>query len=179
MAIEERYLPHIQYVRQYGNCAPDDVFHGITYWTDAQLQDILKRHSETIGVQMVRRTATVYAINSVPRHIQFLSDNRITDVDNNLISGAVYDRDTNEVTFISDMDSTSDYYIQGLAVNLWEALAEVWAMKANQRFDDVTWRAGNNRMESSDTFKFCCQQRDYYRARTIRRYPRVSGRWSR
>lgn len=176
MAIEARYTPHINYLRQYGNCATDDVFHGITYWTDAQLQDILKRFSQTETVLLVKRTPTVYAVNSVPRHVQFLTDYSVIDVDEVAIAGATYDRDTNEVTL--DEEITGSAYIRGLTVNLWECLAELWAMKANQRFDDVTWRAGNNRMESSDTYKFCCNQRDYYRARTIRKFPRVSGRWA-
>lgn len=168
----------IGYLRQYGSAGTDDVFNHVNYWTDKQLQDILDAHAQHAQVLLVNYTGTSWSLHQ-PRHVMYDSNAQVVDA-SNTVYGAPYKYNVlfGEILF-DTAPAVPTLYVTGLKVNIWEALADLWAQKAQQRFDYIDWKAGNNKMNMSTEYAQCCQQRDYYRARTIRRFPRVSSRFVR
>ncbi len=174
MAVRTEMQPLINYIRQWGRAAQDDVYDGVTYWTDEQLQNILDQHGNHAVVQMTQVMDTVYAVR-LPAHIQFDLNAQVVDANSNIVT-ATYNPLNQEVTFAGAQ--TGSFNIRGYRVNIFEALALLWDMKASQRFDMNNWKAGNNRIDVRQEYDACIAQRDHYRAKTIRRFPRLSSRWS-
>lgn len=175
MAIRTTMQGMIDYLRMYGACATDETYQGVTYWTDAQLQDILDSKAQHGGVVLRRYTDTLYQPNC-PRFHRFEDDVIVVDDNGTQVTGATYDPTYNEFTIPTAQ--TVQLYAKGLKVNLYEALAALWDVKAAQRYDKVNWKAGNNRMDVNQEYMACIAKRDYYRARIIRKFPRISGRWT-
>lgn len=178
MAIRAEMQPLINYIRSYGSASLSDTFNGVTYWSDAQLQEILDSHAKHDNVLLKDYTGTAWAL-LCPKHVRYASNATVVDASNIAYAGAyTYNAEFGEIIF--DVAPTvTTLYITGLQVNLWEALADLWARKAQQRYNYVDFKAGNNKMNMATEYAQCCQQRDYYRARTIRRYPRVTQRFVR
>lgn len=178
MAVRADMQELINYLRQYGAASRSDEFNGETYWSDEQLQEILDSHAQHENILLKNYTGTSWAL-VCPRHVQFDNAAVVVDGSNVAYSGTyTYNRLFGEILFTAAPTATV-LYISGLRVNMWEALADLWARKAQQRFDYVNFKAGNNKMDMSLEYAQCCQQRDYYRNRTIRRYPRVTQRFAR
>lgn len=178
MAIRTEMQGLVAYLRQYGSASLTDVFNGVTFWSDEQLQDILDAHAQHDNIQLKDYTGVAWSLLQ-PRHIMFASDAKVIDASNIDYTGVyTYNVLFGEIVF-TVAPTVSTLYVTGLKVNMWEALADLWAQKAQQRFDYIDWKAGNNKMNMSTEYQQCCQQRDYYRARTIRRFPRVSTRFVR
>lgn len=178
MPLRDEMTGMIAYIRTYGAASFDDTFNDETYWTDLQLQDILDRQAKHESILLRRYTATHWGL-VCPRHIWFASDAFITDALETAYTGDfTYEAAFGEVEFAIAPLETDTLYITGLRVNMWEALAELWAIKAQQRYDYVNFKAGNNKMDMKTERDACEAQRDYYRNRTIRRYPRTTSRFA-
>jgi hypothetical protein len=179
MAVRTEMQSMINYIRSYGSAASTDVFNGVTYWTDDQLQDVLDRFSKHATVALNPYTAKNWGLIS-PRHAWFDDNAIVVDGSDTPYSGSFeYNSSFGEVAFTVAPDSSVPLYVSGLQCNLWEALADLWAQKAMQRYDYVNFKAGNNKMDMETEKRTCEQQRDYYRARTIRKFPRVTSRFVR
>lgn len=158
--LRQSMQPLINYFREAGNAPHDDMFDGITYWTDLQLQNILDRHAYLIGVLYKHVSGNVYVAHDSFRHYLLNPDS--TDVD---LSG--FDMITKQIT-----SDTPVYKIMGLWTNMNDALADLWLQKAGHREKYVNFKAGSNQVSVSQSYDHCIKMYHIYRNRRIRRYDR-------
>lgn len=186
MAIAEN-APLIRYLRQYGSAPTDEItIHGETYWSDDQLEELLNRRGYwlTVAVEEVRDDLFVLCS---PRHY-FAQPTTIILLDSsgNELTGVLIDP---PLTGLVDGEFTYDpikgeiettvsvMYIKAFFANMFEALSDLWELKASHRYDYIAVKAGANRMELDTEYKHCVSRMEYYRNKIIRRHERKSGRW--
>lgn len=171
----------IAFLRQYGNAATDEVFNGVTYWDDDQLEAIADSWSsrEVVRLHTIQlESPTIYTL-SLPKFHFMEDDFTVYDSsDVEVATAATYNQNRQELTFVSALDANEEYTLQALVVRGYDALADLWTQKASQREDYVDFKAGNNKMNMKQEHDNCLQKAAYYRAKTIRRWPRQKGRWT-
>lgn len=171
MPVRPNMQPLIDYLRREGNAAPEtDIFEGVEYWSDEQLQDILDRIGErriaTVSAATV--DGTIYRLDA-PRHYYPDPDTVVLlDEDLNEVSAPLtFDFIRNEYTFTSDPDIT---FIQAVFIHFWDATAQLWSEKAAHRYGFIDNKSGQNALKSHQEYEHCIQRMEYYRAKTIRRW---------
>lgn len=187
MPIREGMTDLVALIRQYGHVSTDDMTLGdIVYWTDEQLQDIADANSYRRLIALSPATfgnKTVYSLG-IPRHyyaesgtlaVYTVSGETKTPVE----TAFTYNMRKAEVTFVSDLSSTTSYYLEASFMNLYEALADLWGQKAQQRFDYISFKGGDNKMDMDQEHKHCLDREKHYRNLIIKRVPRGrSSKWS-
>lgn len=171
----------VSYLRQYGQVGVDEEFNGQSYWSDDQLEDIADTWAyrvrfPLIPAQAVARTDFVL---DAPRSYMFDTGalSVIDDTGSTVSTAYTYDPAMREFIFVSEL-SDVQHYAEGRAVNLNEALADVWGLKAQMRYDYIDFKASNDTLKLSQEYEHCLKMRDYYRARIIRRHGRErNSRW--
>jgi len=172
----------VSYLRQYGQAATDDVFYGVTYWTDDQLQSILDGQAMYGKVRLLPRDIDIkiFALD-LPRHYWVEADTfTVYDSDDTVVAtSATLNEEQRLLTFTSALEEDEYYYIQGTFYNMIVALAELWGQKAEQRSQFVDFKAGNNRMYMNQEWQHCVDREQYYRRRIAKRFPRTrKTRWA-
>lgn len=168
-------------LRQYGQAATDDVFRGVTYWTDEQLQTIADQWSafgQARLKQLEVADSKLYQLD-IPNMMLMEDSFKVYDDDKTLISTSVtYSQTQSLLTFVSALDTDHDYFVEARFIRLYDALADLWEQKAAQRFDYIDFKAGNNKMNMKQEYDNCMSRVAYYRNKTIRRFPRQRGKWT-
>lgn len=176
MAARDSMVYIVALLRQYGQAATDDVFNGTTYWTDDQLQSIADSNGVRgyVKLKRVDPDNLIYRL-VMPKSLRPEDNLRIFTIgDTEVTTGFTYNTDTQELTF--DEALTEDLYrAYGLVINLYDALAQLWGQKAEQRFNYIDWKAQNNKMNMEQEYKHCLDRQSYYRARRVRAF-RKDGR---
>jgi hypothetical protein len=159
--------PIVGYIRKYGQVGTTEVFNGVTYWTDDQLEELCDERAETMNVWLRPITNTIYKVKVAPQWA--FETPAFYSAGGTLLTGT-YNDDRREVTF-STAPST-DVYVVAAAYPRYAILADLWGIKAAQRQDYVTIKGGNNRLDMVQEREFCEKQRDYYRNRIMRGHRR-------
>lgn len=166
-------------LRQYGQAATNDVFDGVTYWTDEQLEAIADRNGRRVLIK-IKRTDPAYTIYRViaPNTIRLEDDLAVYTADEVAVATSfTYNSNTNELVFTTAL-TDEVYYAYGLVVDVYAALAELWENKASQRFNYIDWKAQNNKMNMAQEYQHCLDRAAYYRNKRIRTFTRDGrGRW--
>lgn len=166
-------------LRQFGQAAPDDEFDGITYWTEEQLQQIADRNSK-LGFIKLKRVDLDYKAYRLVAPPTVMFENNIVLYDSSDVVNAsevAYNADTNEFIFTTAQDD-EDYMAYGRVVQLYDALAELWQTKADQRFNYIDWKAQNNKMNMAQEYQHCVDRAVYYRGKRIRSFDKKGrGKW--
>lgn len=146
------------------NAATDDIFAGVTYWTDTQLQDILDLKSipVTVSYAPLSEDSTLYIPMDIPAHYWLDTDTIVIDSES-----YTYDDRTNRVTSTDTIET-----VTGIYVNFYDALAEIWERKAAQRETHADFRAGANQVALSQTFEHCRKMAALYRNKRVRGFRR-------
>ncbi len=169
----------VDHLRQFGQAATDDEFDGVTYWSDDQLLPFADRNG-TRGIVKAKRVdpgGFVYRLN-VPPSIRFEDDMVVYTANETVVGTAfTFDHNTNELTFEAAL-SEDVYDVFVFAVQLYDALAELWQVKADQRFNYIDWKAQNNKMNMKQEYDNCVRRAEYYRAKRIRSFDKKGrGKW--
>lgn len=149
----------------------DDVFDGVTYWTNQQLYDVLNRHAYTaygVGLTYIGEYSDkhIYSI-PVPKHVFYEYEFEVED------NGAAvtYALSADNDRYLETDSELDEPLITKLIVyDLNGAAAEVWGIKAQQRADYVDWRAGSHNVRASQEYQHCLERQKYYRYRKARRF---------
>ncbi len=172
----------VAWVRKYGEAAVDDEFNGITYWTDDQIEEIADRWSTPASVKLVPIQVSGRTKFKVDLKNHHLMENEFLIYTENELAVATpvgtWEAQRGILTFGSDLSDTVTYYVTAQFTNGYEAVADLWEQKANQRFDYIDWKAQNNKMNMKQEYDHCVARASYYRNKIIRRFPRQRGRWS-
>lgn len=172
----------VAYLRQYGQASDNEEFAGIVYWTDDQLEEIADKHSYRDRVKLTTvqiESPTVY--RPMLPFGNFMEDEFVIYDDNDTVVSSpvgTYSQSRNEIEFATELNIDTEYLVEALFIKMNDALADLWLQKASQRFDYIDFKAGNNKMEMSQERDFCLSQAKWYRAKTIRRWPRQKGKWA-
>lgn len=166
-------LPLISRLRTLGSAATDDVFNGVTYWTDDQLEDILMLRGTYATVKLVRYTDTIYRLDNYG-HYGFRADVTVfKEIDDTVADAATFTYDPRENSVVFDTGRTEDaLWLRGFVVNLYDAAADLWDLKAGQREGYVNFRAGHNVMNMRESYEHCVERASTYRNKIVRRYAR-------
>ena len=82
--------------------------------------------------------------------------------DNKLIeSFGKYDKDLRQ--FVLEDDKNGIYYVVGLWANIYDVMAELWDIRASNRVDSISTRAGTAAIKFEQEFNHCIKMRDYYK----------------
>lgn len=172
-------------LRSFCEAATNDVFHGVTYWTDDQLQnelDAVQMQAWNIDLTPIARTIdgqTTYGKYAfqVPNGYWVENDFTLRNADGTAQSPSAYTvqavpgGDTVVLTFTND----PGYVRLTLDANLYDwhqAAASVWEQKAAHRNTYVDVKAGDHRFAAEQEYKHCIQQRDWHRGQKVRSFPR-------
>ena len=177
MAIRLSMTKPVRYLRQYGNAAEDDVFSGVTFWTDDQLLEIMDRFGQRGTHLMVPATQDylTYVVN-LPEH-QFIDSDTIVVIDSagdTVSTTYTLNADRLELVFDSALDDDETYFIEALFFNMWLCLADLWQQKAGQRAGFVDFKAGQNTIKLGQERDYCLKMSHHYRRKIGRRHHR---RW--
>ncbi len=194
MPIREGMTYIIALIRQFGHVDVDDMtLGGITYWSDEQLEEIADRHSYPTLIPLLPKQVVGYSIFSLdaPRHyygeMNVYTDDVLTVVNQTVFNQNKtpvttpfqYDDNRGTLTFDTNLSTSDKYFIQGSFINLYEALAELWELKAVQRYDYIPFKGGDNKMDMDVEYNHCIKQMTHYRNLIAKRIPRKkSNKWS-
>lgn len=166
-------MPLINYIRNFGEAGSTDVFNGITYWTDDQLEEILN----SVAVQDTVRLDRVSQLNPrsmgfAKKHYKPRADFTLWTCQGQVVVGYTYNEHSNTVLLDANPPSSEILYAEGQFHNMNDALAVLWDRKASQRYDYIDFKGGHNTMYMEQQYKHCITKRDYYRSRTVRTFRR-------
>jgi hypothetical protein len=172
----------ISELRMLSSAVTNDVFDGVTYWTDDQLEAILDRNS----VYHLRHPLIVHPIyedGSISYRYWRITDhnrNRRVEDDPEIVNywGVVQNEVTVDVnmgivTFDNSPSKNAKMFINMRVFFMADAVAEVWAAKAAQRAPYVDFRAGVQRGAMQQEYQHCVEQHRLWRARTMRGHKRL------
>jgi hypothetical protein len=187
MAVRPGMQLIVAQIRRNGQASQTDEFNGETFWSDEQLQEIADVQSERLLIKLLpinSATKTEYSLKC-PRHYWFETDSiavmsLVSDDTLPIITTSfTYNPVRGEIIFAEDLSDCLQYVVQGYAVNMWMASADLWEQKAAQRYDYSDFKAGNNKINLSQEHQHCLNMSKMYRNRIIRRYDRSgTGRWA-
>jgi len=167
----------IDYLRTYGQAGTTDVFEGVTYWTDAQLENICDNVGvwETVRfdyfsplIYKTTKPKFYYLDVPPPQPKEFV----ITLPDGSTQTIEAHYRNSRGI-IEPDHPLTVEYFtFDAFVVNMYEALAMLWDTKASQRAPYVSIDGGNNKMNLAQEYDHCITMRDYYRRKFVKRWER-------
>lgn len=174
MSVRASLLQATRFLRQYGNASNTDVFEGVTYWSDDQLEAILDTLGKRVRVRLNASTSdnTTFVID-LPRHYRLDTATLVVYTSGGTVVSTSYtlEQGRGELVF-TEVLANDYYYVEVLAINMWEALAELWEQKANQRVHYIDFKAGSNKVNLQQEYTHCVDRGRYYRNKTIKRHRR-------
>ncbi len=179
MALRTTMQAIISDLRQFGAAATDDEFNGVTYWTDAQLQEIADRNGRRGTIKMKRVDPDYMVYRLVAPQSITMENAIVVYTTSEAVNPAPFSFNplTAEVTF-ETAQSDEEYLAYGFVVQLYDALADLWQTKADQRFNYIDWKAQNNKMNMKQEYDHCVERAMYYRGKRIRSFDRKGrGKW--
>ncbi len=167
MPVRTNMQPLIDLLRERGHARDTDEFGGETYWTDAQLQDILDlaKTRKSVGGTIDDATETIY-MPAIPKLWYADPDTVTVRVSGSWVAHTgTWDTLKRELTTTQEVEAINAEWI-----SLNQALADLWGMKAAQRSDYVNIKGGQNKLDMQQEFEHCERMEKYYRARIWTRW---------
>lgn len=181
MAVRPTMQRPISVLRRLGSCATNDIFNSVTYWTDEQLQDILDANllpSQPVplreNVRFVAGERDWGAQTIMLRPYMILEeDATVIDGFGQTVNAAFYTVNYVQKLVLFDTAAApyrDRFFIQGKVYHLYNAAADVWQEKANQRSNYARWKAGNYSVDAEAEYEHCLQRAMYYRGLVLKRH---------
>jgi hypothetical protein len=183
MAVRSGMTSLVSHLRQHSNASTSDVFNGVTYWTDDQLQDVLDQYA-MIGqtIPLVKISAydkTNYKLNlTMPYWLESGFKIYVRDTTVEETTGFTYNPLTHQIVFDSDIAETRDLVAHATVYVMTDAIASVWEQKAQHRENFITNKAGSNRFQAEQIVEHCKMQACYWRNLRVRSFKRRSSRFA-
>lgn len=167
MPVRPNMQPLIDLLREKGQASETDTFHGVTYWTDQQLQDILDMTAtrKSVGGVIDDADDTIY-MPAIPK-LWFADPDTIkVRVNGTYVANTgTWDTLKRELTTTQEVEA-----INAVWLSMNAALADLWEQKANQRSDFVNIKGGQNKLDMEQEWQHCLDMAKYYRARIWTRW---------
>jgi hypothetical protein len=188
MPVRPSMVELVSRLRSSTGAATDDEFHGVTYWSDEQLQtelDLVKTPlwaGKLVAVPRKIDGSTIYSnqVFQIPRGYWLEDDFTIRDENGNEITTPTYSVTHNElmgfVTFTSDPGS-GQLYIDAYLYDWNAAAASVWGQKADHRFDYINIKAGDHKFDARQEYEHCVDRAAWHAARKVKSFRRNPGRF--
>lgn len=169
----------IERFRYLGNASENDLFDGVVFWSEDQLQEILDSHRTyvQIPVTTVNKADTLHRLDIKPQYKMAEGEFTVYDTNGNEVSDTfTYSLMDNHITTATAQDSLD--YVEGWVYSLFGSLIELYDRKAAQREFYTRTKSGNNTLHLEQEYHHCIARRDYYRNKLIRAVDtRRPGRW--
>jgi hypothetical protein len=165
------YTTEIAHLRKYGSASNElESYNGVTYWSDAQLFQILERtvmlHEGTLIPINTHATDGYKDFIVSKKHHIWLDSYSASYTNTSDIP--TYDANVRILTFASQQLVSITAHAQ--VFNMIQALAELWEIKAAQRFELIRAKGGANQLFLEQEYEHCQQRAQYYRNRLARRH---------
>lgn len=175
----------IAHLRSLTSAATDDVYNGVTYWTDDQLQAALDRTRYLVrDIALTEKPyysagALNYTEHQFPVAVNWWTEDlyRVHDALGYDVPSADYTVDGKRgiVTFDVNPDR-QQYYIDVWLYDMNAAAADVWEQKASHRFDFINMKAGvNHRFDFAQEYQHCVDMARKFRERKIKAFTTRRG----
>lgn len=159
-------------LRLWTSAASNDVFNGVTYWTDDQLLAELDRVAKRQRVLLscndpIDRQIFLPAYNIYRYMLE--EDFKIYKVsdDTEITTAYTYNSELSEITFVSSIPEGTEIYVMGLVLDLYMSARNVWFLKASHREEFVTFRTGTVRSELERVYDHCIERGNYFANKCI------------
>ena len=172
MAFREDNEALILTIREYGQLGASsnlETFNGVTYWSNLQIQKISDnfREPKTVPVKHLNGTLWTMEIGN-----WYWADPATLDYKNQQGNSIVIDNTVNHYDNTLLITSGTPYYVFAMWVNLYDVLAEIWNIRASQRFDYIQMKAGANTLRLQNEYEHCRNQSEYYKNQIVRSFKR-------
>lgn len=184
MAVRTGMTSLVSHLRQQSDAAPStDVFNGVTYWTDDQLQDVLDQHSMGYQHAPLKKLGSYDSVSytltlAFPYWIEGGFKIYVRDTTTEETTTYTYNHFTNEIIFDSNV-ADRELIAFAKVYSMTDAIADVWNQKAQHRFDFITSKAGGHRFEADQVYEHCISRANYWRNLRVRSFKRTSSRFVR
>ena len=165
----------VAHLRQITASAEDDVFNGVTYWTDDQLIEILERHEShlfQLPLKLAGETYDglyVYKLASQSRNFWCTQDAAVNDSGTDVTDAVTIDYKHN-LTVTSATELVDPAFTELNEIDMNGAAAEVWRTKAQQRSHYADWRAGSHSVKSSQEYEHCLSMAKLYESKRVKSF---------
>lgn len=172
MAIRTGMVGLVAYLRQFGNVGTSEVWDGVTYWTDEQLQDILDTHHDIqiVELNQVNSDGTKYKLS---RNLSIETDTFVLlDINSTELDDVVTYTELQGVFTFDTAPTYERIFVECDTYNVTMALADLWERKAQHRQHYVDTKAGAQQMKLKQEYEHCLQMSQIYRQRTVKSWAR-------
>lgn len=183
MAVRSGMTSLVSHLRQHSNASTTDVFNGVTYWTDDQLQDVLDQFAMVGQILPLAKVGVydkvTYQLNlTLPFWVEdgfsiYIRDTKVEET-----TTFTYNHLTHQIVFDSDIAETRELVAYATVYVMTDAIASVWEQKAQHRENFITNKTGNNRFEASQIVDHCKNQAHHWRNLRVRSFKRRSARFT-
>lgn len=170
MAVREGMQQLIDRTRSLANCNTDELFNGVTYWTDEQLQDVLDNYASEWSESLLKGRS----VYTFPLYMGYGLETTTIEIENSsgVIDPLDYTVNLAQRTVVFTDEQTTDVTIYATRYDVYEAVAQVWEVKSSQRSDFVNFRAGNHKVDMAQDYQHCVERARYYRSKKVRGFKR-------
>lgn len=171
-------------LRQITAASTGDLYGGVEYWTDEQLEAILDKHRKlaptipVTAIEMYESGSPSWRFFSFhkPDWAIFEPNGVLGDEYGNAPDPAPTIDYSSGIVEFAQNPAKKQYLLRAWVYDLNMAASEVWEVKAAQRFDWVDHKGGHHFFKDSQTPQFCADRAAYYRKRRIKSWS-VNGSW--
>jgi hypothetical protein len=163
-------------VRYMSSAPTTDVFEGVTYWTDQQIESLALSASSFVRVvaRQGRLDGSLYLIRAPYTH--WFSTTGLTlyaeDSKTPMTESYTYVPENGFLTFSPALSNVKWLEVEGTIVDYYMVLENLWDTRAQQRVSYVNFKSGSTSVTMSQEYANCVQMRDYYRNQRLSAVPR-------
>lgn len=180
MSVRANMQTLIDSVREKAHCATDDVYNGVTYWTDVQIQSVIDSVAENKIVSYTKlRTGSTRYVGSIhnnwwvdPDTIAVL-DNSGTELGTGYTGGTITGVGTFNLennTLVSSLTTVT--YVDAMWFPITDVVAELWLRKAQHRSSYVAMGAGANKLSMQQEYEHCMYNYKIWASKRVRGFSR-------
>jgi len=167
--------------RQHTEARLDDEFAGVTYWTNAQIEDKLAVRSIDLALPLVANSTMIGGVQNYRvqyfkpylSSIRLIAPYRLLDNLTNEVDPLLYvvSESYKRVTLDASLTNVQ-YVLLATGYSMYDVYADIWAVKASQRAHYIQTRAGTHQSAFQQEYEHCVKQELYYRAKRVRGFRR-------
>lgn len=187
MATREGMANLIAKVRGMCDAGVDDyVVAGVTYWTDAQIEEALDDRRDDIRRELLQSRPELIAASTTVYHDYYWQEANVEeaasgttaflvhDSTGSAVAGTAYEVNyrARHLRFTADTRGTA-YYLSYRSFDLERTAADVWDVKAGHAHSRFDLRTDNHDMKRSQIFDRCVERAQHYRRQAKARTSRL------
>ena len=159
------------FLRQYGQIGENsEEYNGVMYWSENQIKNVVDGFREANTFSLTKLNKGLWKIDTPNWYWVDINTLDFQNSSGNSVAvSPLINHSDNTVRVASDVTLSQVF---GLWVNVYDVLAELWNIRAAQRYDYIQMKAGANTLRFQNEYQHCIEQRDYYKNKVVRSFKR-------